>query len=427
MEKVTKTLIQSAPIIFIFTTITVFTAQLVLEPKGIVENTETLIEIVRKTKDRLGLTIYGGSDTNVNTIVIQEVIRNGICHKDQRLRVGDHILECHWQLLRFHVQLIIRPSIISLSISLSLTLSLYLSLSLSLSLSLYHPVGGYVLPYDSVMYKVERNEHIFGTGGDARMEKQNKKRLLEFIKDLSNLLFYKCLPVMDSFNQRVKMTDDEKIVKITELEKELQVYQKDVIQLQKKVIQLQDKELSAAKAVAQTVEREMKSFSSVVSSNCAAAMAPSRLQAVIKRAAEPPKKEEEPDRSRNIIFYNVDEEDGEQDTPETAKVDQECAEEIVDILNEKFKLSDVKRIGVKSSGKTRPIVAKLSSRENVVTLLRKANELRESENFSDIYLSPDRTFEERAERKRTVEIFKKLKVDNPTKQYVIRRGVIECV
>ena len=288
-------------------------------------------------------------------------------------------------------------------------------------------VGGYSLSYNDVMYKAERNEHIFGTGGDARMEKQNKKRLLEFIKELSNLLFYKCLPVMDTFNQRVKMTNDEKLVKITELEKELQTYQKDVIQLQKKVIKLQDEELSAAKAVAQTVEREMKSFSSVVSSNCAAAVAPSRLQAVIKRASAPPKKEEETDRSRNIIFYNVDEEDGEQDTPETAKVDQECVEEIVGALNEKFKLSDVKRIGVKSSDKARPIVATLSSRENVVTLLRKAKELRETENFSDIYLSPDRTFEERVERKRTVEIFKKLKADNPTKQYVIRRGVIECV
>ena len=71
---------------------------------------------------------------------------------------------------------------------------------------------------------------------------------------------------MDTFNQPVRMTNDEKLLKITKLEKELQTYQKDVILLQKKVIQLQDKELSAAKAVAETVEREMKSFSSVVSS-----------------------------------------------------------------------------------------------------------------------------------------------------------------
>eukprot|EP00116_Pleurobrachia_bachei_P001523 sb/3461785/ len=182
-------------------------------------------------------------------------------------------------------------------------------------------VGGHALSYDSVMYKIEKKDLIFGTCGDPRMEKQNKKKLLELLEEMSRFLFYNCFPVFDTLNQRVKMTNDEKLVKIAELEKELQTHQKDVIQLQKKVIQLQDKELSAAKAVAQTVEREMKSFSSVVSSNCAAAMAPSRLQAVIKRAAaEPHKKEEEPDRSRNIIFYNVDEEDGEQDTPETAKV-----------------------------------------------------------------------------------------------------------
>ena len=289
-------------------------------------------------------------------------------------------------------------------------------------------VGGHTLSYDSVLYKIEKGDLIFGTCGDPRIEKQNKKKVLELLGEVSRLLFYKCLPVIDTFNQRVKMTNDEKIVKITELEKELQTHQKDVIQLQKKVIQLQDKELSAAKAVSETVEREMKSFSSVVSSNCAAAVAPSRLQAVIKRAAAaPPKKDEETDRSRNIIFYNIGEEDGEQDTPETTKVDQECVKEIVGVLDEQFKLSDVKRIGVKSSGKMRPMVATLASRENVVTLLRKAKELRETENYCNIYLSPDRTFEEREERKRTVEIFKKLKADNPTKQYVIRRGVIECV
>ena len=109
------------------------------------------------------------------------------------------------------------------------------------------------------------------------------------------------------------------------------------------------------------------------------------------------------------------------------KVDEEYVKEVVGALNEQFKLSDVKRIGVKTSGKARPMVATLRSREDVVTLLRKARELRETENYSDIYLSPDRTFEERVERKRTVEILKKLKTDNPTKQYVIRRGVIECV
>ena len=290
-------------------------------------------------------------------------------------------------------------------------------------------VGGYTLPYDSVVHKAERNERIFGTCGDTRMEKQNKKTLLDFVKTMSDLLIYKCLPVLHSFNERVKMTDDEKLVEINELEKELQKYHMDVIQLQKKVIELQDKELSAAKAVAQTVEREMKSFSSVVSRNCAAAVAPSRLNAVIKRTvAAESKKDEEPDRSRNIIFYNIDEEDGEKDTPETVKVDRECVEEIVETLNEKFQLTDVKRIGEKKpGGKARPMVATLASRENVVTLLRKAKELKESENFSNVYLAPDRTFEEREERRRTVEILKRLKEDNPTKQYVIRRGVIECV
>ena len=56
-------------------------------------------------------------------------------------------------------------------------------------------VGGNSLSYNDVIYKAGRDEHLWGARGDARMEKQNKKRLLEFIKEMSNLLFYKCLPV----------------------------------------------------------------------------------------------------------------------------------------------------------------------------------------------------------------------------------------
>ena len=197
------------------------------------------------------------------------------------------------------------------------------------------------------------------------------------------------------------------------------------------MIQLQDKELSAAKAVADTVEREMKTFSSVVSSNCAAAVAPTRLQAVIKRAATPSKEADETDRGRNIILYNVNEMLGEE-TAGNINEDIKYVGEIIEALGEKFQLSDVKRIGVKreahaSGEKARPMVATLSSRENVLTLLRKAKLLRENEEFSLVYLAPDRSFEERKERKRTIETLKKLKADNPAKQYVLRRGVIECV
>lgn len=59
----------------------------------IVEDEPTLIEIVRRQGDRLGLTINGGSDTNVKQIIIQDVMKHTICYKDKRLKVGDHILE----------------------------------------------------------------------------------------------------------------------------------------------------------------------------------------------------------------------------------------------------------------------------------------------------------------------------------------------
>ena len=57
------------------------------------ENEPTLIEIIRRQGDRLGLTIFGGSDTNVHQLVIQDIMKHSICYRDKRLKVGDQIME----------------------------------------------------------------------------------------------------------------------------------------------------------------------------------------------------------------------------------------------------------------------------------------------------------------------------------------------
>lgn len=64
------------------------------------ENEPTLIEIIRRQGDRLGLTIFGGSDTNVTHIIIQDVMKHSICYRDKRLKVGDQIMEVNGCSLR---------------------------------------------------------------------------------------------------------------------------------------------------------------------------------------------------------------------------------------------------------------------------------------------------------------------------------------
>ena len=91
-----------------------------------------------------------------------------------------------------------------------------------------------------------------------------------------------------------------------------------------------------------------------------------------------------------------------------------------------MKLTDVKRVGAKSEKKTRPMIATLSSRENLLTLLKKARELKKTKNFHSVYIGPDRTFEERESRRKTLETLKRLRSENSEKQYVLRKGVIVC-
>ena len=68
----------------------------------------------------------------------------------------------------------------------------------------------------------------------------------------------------------------------------------------------------------------------------------------------------------------------------------------------------MKRVGAKAENKTRPMIATLSSRENLLTLLKKAKELKKTDDFHNVYIGPDRTFEERELRRKTLESLKRL-------------------
>jgi len=61
--------------------------------KQLLAGAPTLLEIIRTPGDKLGLTIFGGTDTHVTKIMVQDILPGGICDIDQRLRIGDYLLE----------------------------------------------------------------------------------------------------------------------------------------------------------------------------------------------------------------------------------------------------------------------------------------------------------------------------------------------
>eukprot|EP00116_Pleurobrachia_bachei_P002923 sb/3463185/ len=305
--------------------------------------------------------------------------------------------------------------------------------------------GGSVLSQYSIEYKLERGHRIYGVGEYESIKNQPSNVLFGYTSTMSQLLVKKCLPVLIDIDrtERInkqkamnssKQEDDEEGADscaaeeetedsdmVRSLEKELRDCQKEVIQLQKKIIQLQDEDISTARAVTETVQREMKSWSAVVSSNCAAAVAPSKLQAVIQRTVSPVRDAvEDTDRNKNLLIFNLEEAEDEE-SPDAAVT------EIMDELHEKFSFTDCRRLGTRSEGKARPVIAKLTSSDSLLVLLRKAKDLKKSQIFNKVFLGPDRTVEERAERRRTLETLQKLRTENPSRQYVLRKGVIECV
>lgn len=68
------------------------TASFGLDKVGVEPGKETLIEIDKDGKG-LGLSIVGGSDTVLGTVVIHEVYPDGAAAVDGRLKPGDQVLE----------------------------------------------------------------------------------------------------------------------------------------------------------------------------------------------------------------------------------------------------------------------------------------------------------------------------------------------
>ena len=75
-------------------------------------------------------------------------------------------------------------------------------------------------------------------------------------------------------------------------------------------------------------------------------------------------------------------------------------------------------------GKRRPVKVVLHNRDMVRSILARSGMLREVEGMEDVYICPDRTVEERSERKRLVAELKRQKETEPHVKWGIVRGSV---
>eukprot|EP00116_Pleurobrachia_bachei_P005284 sb/3465546/ len=268
----------------------------------------------------------------------------------------------------------------------------------------------------------------------------NKK--VKLIADMAGLLWFRALPLSKLARKQFEQVEEkpnldesrEKVEKLLEhlehtrdrldtvkdelLERDRKMIalQEEVSALKDTIISIKDSQLESSISAVQTVvQEEMSSYSSALQTaattmkqTCASALAPTKIRAALSSAAV--------DRSANLIVYGLAENDDSSDTNKLKELFEHLAEAPV--------LSEVSRLGRTSDGRVRPVRVVLRSRETARAILGKSAQLRDSETFQSVFISPDRTVEERTERRDLVARLKEKREKEPEKMFRIRRGSV---
>ena len=237
-----------------------------------------------------------------------------------------------------------------------------------------------------------------------------KTTLAEWLETVCRILDAFATPVL---NSAVAMESE-----LGTLKNERIADQKKIIELQEKIIEKKDLELDTVKnEMKTTVQSETKSYSSVLKTTCSQALAPRRVQAALKTAAA------EEDRSKSLIIYGVEE-----------KEEEKLEETVLDILahlDEKPRIVSCCRLGknnVEGEGVTKkPIRVNLSGTDHVRQILQKKRKLRSVEGCTTVYLSPDKSTEQRVNHKKLVDEMKKKRLSEPDKHHFIRNNLVVSV
>ena len=226
-----------------------------------------------------------------------------------------------------------------------------------------------------------------------------KAQMAEWLFSAIYLLDQCSLPLMSNARVQLENLNGEKIED-----------QKSIIKLQSDLISQKNEELGL---VSKTVEAELKTYSSALQQSCSTALSPKNIVAAVQKVAR------EDDRSKEILVFGVAEEKGECATAKVAK--------ILDHLEEKPKFQQCRRIGQQRENTVRPIKFSVRSTDIVYQILSKAKRLREVEieGYKTVYLSPNRTPEERVTRQKLVAELKQKRIHgDPNSRYFIRKGEI---
>ena len=185
---------------------------------------------------------------------------------------------------------------------------------------------------------------------------------------------------------------------------EIERCQTDSKESDKHVIDLQNKLLTSNSNQQEKFAEQIKTFSDVVTS------VPTQITKTVKQAVMSTVKKVGTE--RNVIIFGVEE------SPEEDLA--EIVEELFLAINFKLKF-EAARIGI---GSKRPVKVMLENANVVSDVLRAAKNLNGTEEYCNVYITVDRSIEERASRKKLVLEMKQKISEDPSKHYYIRGGQV---
>ena len=220
---------------------------------------------------------------------------------------------------------------------------------------------------------------------------------------LSSVKLLKC--AMHSLDEIVSTRKLEE--ELRKCKEELDRHRVNVIELQQTVINAQKEQLSSVKTSVQKV----KAYSTVLAQNCAA------VSPVVRKSSQDPASTPSSDREKNLVIFGI---------PETTdRLTRNSVDGVFAELNEKPKVNSMKRIGERNEKGPRPILVSFERRATLLALLKKSRQLKNSEHFSAVYLSPDLTPIQIRERKTLINTMKKLRLEDPSGKYYIKNNIIQ--
>ena len=196
--------------------------------------------------------------------------------------------------------------------------------------------------------------------------------------------------------------------------------QNTIVKLQSELLASRTEQLESFKAavsssVGKTVKTEFQAYSSALLKKLPTPT-PAVTTEELKNTVQNVLKEEE--RSRNVMIFNLPEQENEEINAVVAGVFKS--------IGEKPRV-EASRLGKRSKKSIRPVKVTVTNSAVVSQILYKARNLRKINEFKSVFVCPDRSIEQRAKQKLLVTDLKRLTREQTDKKHFIKNGKILTV